>query len=412
MPPADKNINTPMPLTLLLDLDDTLLINPMKPFMEGYLSLLSQHLENYVSADLMINRLIKATDKMVDKVHTYQTLEMVFDADFYPPLGLQAQELRSTIYHFYTDIFPALKEITTPRPEAIKAVKHAFSFGYRVVIATNPLFPAIATSQRLEWAGLPASEYPFDLVTSYESMHFAKPNSAYFAEILAQLGWPPEQPVCMAGNYYKHDILPLQCLGIPGYLIENGHDSEQNTSIEGISAGPLENLIPWMDSIASQVSPPAYNQPDAILSILRSTPGALATLTRRLKQSDWDFAKNKESRNSSEIVSQLNTYERLNSEVFSNLWQERHGEDQEEQIYLLCQDEIQNSAEYPNQTLIDFYYRRSILINNLDDLPRELWNEIIDHPLFGRKTIFDCLNQLAANDRHLLHQIKTTIDLL
>lgn len=401
-----------MPLTLLLDLDDTLLINPMKPFMEGYLKLLSRHLAHYVSADIMVDRLIKSTDKMVEKNQPYLTLQMVFDADFYPPLGLQAQELRSTIHQFYSDIFPALKEITKPRPQAIKAVQHAFSRGYRVVIATNPLFPAIATSQRLAWAGLPESEYPFDLVTSYEFMHFAKPNSAYYAEILAQLGWPPDQPVCMVGNYYQHDILPLQDLDIPGYLIDNGHNSSTLPKTTGVTTGSLDNLIPWLDSIALQNTSPRYDQPEAILSILRSTPGAVASLTRLLTQSSWECPNPKTEENCTDIITRFNQCEQSNLTAFSALWQRNLELDIETQISHDCHEEIQKTAVFPIPALIDFYRSRSIFISHLDLLPRERWLEIIDHPIFGRNTIWSCLDQLAANDRRLLHQLRTKIDLL
>jgi phosphoglycolate phosphatase-like HAD superfamily hydrolase len=139
-------------LTLLIDLDDTLLVNPVKEFMEKYLKLLSEYMEPYVDPKVMVPQLLKSTDLMIDKVHPYQTLESVFDADFYPALGLDITEIKPIVNRFYTDVFPEIQSQTSPRPEAIEAIQHAFSLGYHVVIATNPLFPKLATSLRL--AGL------------------------------------------------------------------------------------------------------------------------------------------------------------------------------------------------------------------------------------------------------------------
>jgi len=65
--------------------------------------------------------------------------------------------------------------------------------------------------KRLEWAGIPAFDYPYDLITAYENMHFSKPHSAYYAEILGQLGWE-EGLSAMVGNSLTDDLLPSSAL--------------------------------------------------------------------------------------------------------------------------------------------------------------------------------------------------------
>jgi FMN phosphatase YigB (HAD superfamily) len=92
-------------------------------------------------------------------------------------------------------------------------VDTAFEQGWQVVIATNPLFPRRAIEQRLSWAGLPLDRYPFQLIASYESFHFTKPHPAYFAEVLANLGWPTHT-VAMVGNSLADDLIPAAELGI------------------------------------------------------------------------------------------------------------------------------------------------------------------------------------------------------
>ncbi len=400
-----------MSLTLLLDLDDTLLINPLKPFMEGYLRLLSQHLSQYVDPKVMVDRMIKSTDRMIEKIHPYQTLKMVFDADFYPALGLDQEELQPVIESFYTDVFPELKSITAPRLDAIEAVSQAFSSGYKVVVATNPLFPAIATSQRLEWAGLPETKYLFDLVTSYESMHFAKPNNHYYTEILAQLGWP-DQPVCMVGNSYDFDILPPHCLGIPGYLVENDHDPDQHKKNEqDVKSGPFTGLLPWLKELASKKSDFNLKNPDVILSILHSTPGALAVLTRKLAKNDWEKRNFQNKESISDIIAQFSILEHANEEAFSGVLSIELNPDHREQIESLCREEIQNTAVFPNQSMIDFYCKRSILLDRINLPGNDHWQKSVDHPEFGRIAFIECLHKLAVNDIRLIRQLKSLMDL-
>jgi len=94
----------------------------------------------------------------------------------------------------------------------------AMERGLSVVVATNPLFPQRAIEHRLEWAGLPVSQYDFALVTTYENMHAAKPQPAYYREILATVGVRPEQAL-MVGDDWKNDIAPAAAAGLYTYWI-------------------------------------------------------------------------------------------------------------------------------------------------------------------------------------------------
>ncbi|NMC81011.1 MAG: HAD family hydrolase, partial [Chloroflexi bacterium] len=167
-----------MKLTVLFDLDGTLLVNDMATFLPPYLKALGQSLAP-LPGEQVGREVLAATRRMVHKQEPAATLEETFDQNFYPRIGISKQELRPTIDAFYAQVFPSLRQYTQPRPEAIRLVEAAFEMGHQVVVATNPLFPRTAVLQRLEWASLPADRYPFALITTYEHMHFAKPNPAY-----------------------------------------------------------------------------------------------------------------------------------------------------------------------------------------------------------------------------------------
>ncbi|TLN19235.1 HAD family hydrolase, partial [bacterium] len=202
-----------MSLTLLLDMDDTLLVNDMDRFLPVYLQKLATHLQDSVSPDQMILSLIAGTRAMVHKQMPGKTLESTFDEIFYAGIKGTKEQFAGQLNDFYARVYPDLKSVTAPMPGAVNFVEWAFAQGYTVAIATNPLFPRTAIEQRLEWAGLSLSKYPFALVTSFESLHYAKPNPAYYAEILAQLAWP-EQPVAMVGNSLTDDIQPARAIGL------------------------------------------------------------------------------------------------------------------------------------------------------------------------------------------------------
>lgn len=398
------------PLTLLIDLDDTLLVNPVKEFMEKYLKLLSAYMEPYVDPKRMVPQLLKSTDLMIEKSHPYQTLESVFDADFYPALGLDIEEIKPIVDRFYSDVFPEIQSLTSPRPEAIEAIQHAFNQGYHVVIATNPLFPKLANAHRLAWAGLPESEYSYDLVTSYESMHYAKPNSAYYTEILGQVGWP-EHPVCMVGNSYEFDILPVNRLGIPAFFLEDSATADC-TPLDGVKHGSLSGLIPWMDSISARQLESTYDQVDSVLAILHSTPGALASLTKNLSQEQWQKKPIENLGSIADAIHSLLDVEKTNSLLYKQNLTYEPNLRLEQRITQLCQQEIESGSTHPCSDLTEFFTRRSIFLSRLKGNDQNLLQNMVEHPDFGSLTLLEYLSFLSINDRHYLRLVKNLINRL
>lgn len=47
--------------------------------------------------------------------------------------------------------------------------------GFGVALATNPIFPSVATESRIRWAGLEPEE--FALYTTYENTAYCKPGT-------------------------------------------------------------------------------------------------------------------------------------------------------------------------------------------------------------------------------------------
>jgi FMN phosphatase YigB (HAD superfamily) len=170
---------------VLLDLDGTLLDNHMATFLPHYFERLAARVSHLVPANQFTRHLLEASGAMLSNDGRISN-EEAFARAFFPLAGHSREELEPIFDVFYRNDFPSLQRHTRRKPEARALVEAAFQSGAAVVIATNPLFPATAITQRLEWAGV--ADYPYDLVTTYENSRACKPNLLYFELVLEAIG--------------------------------------------------------------------------------------------------------------------------------------------------------------------------------------------------------------------------------
>ena len=154
-----------MTLTLLLDLDDTLLNTNIDSFIPAYFQALAKELAPHVAPEIMLRALMSGTKRMMENEDFSQTLEQVFNATFYPQISSTHEKIAATLDNFYDHIFPTLGGVTTPKPEAKPFIDWAFSQGLRIAIATDPIFPRKATHHRLRWAGFEPEQWYVELAT-------------------------------------------------------------------------------------------------------------------------------------------------------------------------------------------------------------------------------------------------------
>jgi FMN phosphatase YigB (HAD superfamily) len=271
-----------MSLTLLLDLDDTLLSNDIETFLPAYIQSLAAS-ANQVPARLFMSSLLAASEMMVRKSQISGTLESTFDAHFYPAIGFSKEQMRKTIDDFYQEKYPFLQPLTQSRPIAQDLVNDLISSGNKVVIATNPLFPATAIRQRLNWAGFEDLQKQFSIITSFETFHFSKPHPEYFAEILAQLAWP-DQPAVMVGNSWKDDIIPAESIGLATFFLSEAEPANTIVRHPLSSHGKLSDIAPWIKKISTNPSHTFSLSPQGFLTALRTTPAAAEIILKRISQ--------------------------------------------------------------------------------------------------------------------------------
>lgn len=396
-----------MPITLLLDLDDTLLRNNIDSFLPAYLKLLGQHFDHRYPDGLMIRELLTATNQMITNQKPGSTLEEVFSQAFYPALGTTKEAMRSDLDTFYAQEYPMLSKLTEAQPGVVTTVESAFSRGYQIIIATNPLFPATAIEQRLEWAGLNPKKYPFTLITNYENMHFAKPHLAYFAEILAQQGWSG-QPVVMVGNTFDDDILPARKMGIATYHFVPGQPFTLAAADAYHASGDFEGLIPWLKDIENRpYSLP--REPEALLPALRATPAALASLTHSFPTTHWNQAPKPGEWSITEVIAHLRD---VDQEV--NLPRIQRVLEQDNPFLPGVDSDpwaIQRGYAQQNgqNALHEFTTTRVQIINLLADISAQQWQRPARHAIFGPSRLMDLVEIMFTHDRNHLQQIRENI---
>jgi len=240
---------------ILLDLDDTLLGNPMETFLPAYFRMLQEYLQELIAPERLMEELMRATEAMNAYREEPCTNEEAFAAVFYSGVGLERAQVEPVFERFYAEVFPELKRFTVRRPAARNLVEWAFDEELQVAVATNPLFPRDPVEQRLAWAGVPVDEFDYDLITTYETMHATKSHVAYYQEILGRLGREPEDCL-MVGDNLAMDVLPASSLGIHTYWVteENATPSSDMTLAGQGTLAELWQGVASRDALPTAVS--------------------------------------------------------------------------------------------------------------------------------------------------------------
>jgi FMN phosphatase YigB (HAD superfamily) len=131
-------------------------------------------------------------------------------------------------------------------PRAAELISNLKRMGLRLILATNPLFPAMATHRRVRWAGLKPEN--FEWITTYENSRFAKPNPEYYREILNRFDLHPEDCL-MIGNDVDEDMI-AQSLGMKVFLLTDCLINRNNQDISEFPQGSYPELLAYIKEIA------------------------------------------------------------------------------------------------------------------------------------------------------------------
>lgn len=200
---------------ILFDLDGTLLPMDQDEFVKCYFGHLAKKLAplGYEPKSLIDGiwagtaAMIKNDGKSFNEEAFWKTFSSIFGEKVYGDMG--------TFEEFYREDFCRAKEACGFNCKAAESVRELKKLGYRVALATNPIFPAIATEQRIRWAGLEPED--FEMYTTYENSTCCKPNPDYYREVLKKLSCKAEECM-MVGNDVGEDMI-AEKLGMKVFLL-------------------------------------------------------------------------------------------------------------------------------------------------------------------------------------------------
>ena len=231
--------------TVLFDLDGTLLPMDMNEFIKAYFGGLARRLAPHgYEPQKLVDAIWKGTAAMVKNDGT-TTNEDRFWQGFEAAYGKPARQDEPLFAAFYREDFDNVRTSCGYTPAAREMIDTIKACGLRTALATNPIFPAMATERRIAWAGLSTSD--FELYTTYENSHFCKPHPEYYREIMNALGVCPEECL-MVGNDVEEDMI-AQKLGAQVFLLTDCLINKNGVDITAYPNGSWDKLLAYIKEL-------------------------------------------------------------------------------------------------------------------------------------------------------------------
>lgn len=386
---------------VLLDLDDTLLSNNDAVFIPAYMQKIEQFLLARTGVRGMGRVVVGTLKAMLESASYEMTNTAVALAEIQKGVPLPQEALNALFEEFYQTDYPALAPLTQPLPHAAALIEWLKTQDMAVVIATNPVYPTTAVTQRLEWGGISAESMGYDFISTGDNMHFTKPQPEYYAELIARVGVEPDEAL-MVGNSLENDILPAQQLGLHTYHVDP-HAPPSTT------AGTLGTLLAQLKQgwLAQLKEKPLMHE--MILPELRGNLGALFGLLSQVKPHQWTQRPQPREWSILQIVCHLLSRER---------------DVQRPRLEQIClehnpfmsippQDNPPEAGCLPDATPLEtaraFVSEREKTLRFLASLSAQDWQKPARHSIFSNTTLLEMAHFTAQHDRMHITQICQTL---
>ena len=230
---------------VFFDLDGTLLPMDMDEFTMGYFKMLAATAApRGYELQLLVRAIWHGVSAMV-RNDGHCTNEDAFWEDFAGIYGEEALKDKPLFNEFYANEFRSARRFCGYNPEAAATVRWIKAQGFRVALATNPLFPAVATESRISWTGLAPDEFEF--YTTYENIGWCKPNLDYYREVLRRAGGNAQECL-MVGNDVGEDMIAAD-LGMKVFLVKDCLINKSDDDISKYPNGSFDELREYVGKL-------------------------------------------------------------------------------------------------------------------------------------------------------------------
>ena len=230
---------------VLFDLDGTLLPMDQDTFIQAYLGGMAKKLAPHGYNPEVLVKAVYAGMKAMTTNDGSNTNEVALWNAFTSILGDKVRDDMPIFDEFYRNEFQDVKNICGFLPEAATTVRKLKEMGYRVALATTPMFPSIATESRIHWAGLELDD--FEIFTTYENYHYCKPNLNYYKEVIEKLGVKAEECL-MVGNDVGEDMITEE-LGMKVFLMPADLINKVGKDISVYPQGGFAELLAYVETL-------------------------------------------------------------------------------------------------------------------------------------------------------------------
>lgn len=229
---------------VFFDLDGTLLPMDNEEFTKGYFKLLVKKLMplGYDGARL-VDSIWAGTAAMVKNDGSRSNYDAFWER-FAQLEGEGVYDDMAVFDEFYANEFNQAQALCGRSENLISLVAELKERGIRVILATNPVFPATATENRIRWAGFVPED--FELYTTYENIGYCKPNTEYYRELLRRTGLRGEECI-MVGNDADEDT-PAEETGMKVFLLTDHLINKHGRDISGWENGDADRLRDFLEA--------------------------------------------------------------------------------------------------------------------------------------------------------------------
>ena len=233
---------------IFFDLDGTLLPMDQESFVNAYLGGLIKILAPRGYAPEEVGAALwKSTGAMIRNDGKIYNQEVFWNA-FSAILGDGIRDEEYLLDEYYAGDFQNVSRVCGYTERARELIDLIKSTNLRIILATSPLFPTVATESRIRWAGLEPND--FEYVTTYENSRYCKPNPTYYTDLCEKMGLDPTE-VAMIGNDVGDDMV-AETIGMRVFLLTDCLINRAGADISRYRQGGLDELFDFIKEIINE----------------------------------------------------------------------------------------------------------------------------------------------------------------